>query len=139
MEVWLLWPVFFLLNGAAAGISLMAGVVSSLSHAELEELRRRDAQAAVAIERSRGDQGNTLAAFDVLTAAFVGMSALFGGVLLGSRALPALDEGWKVVLPVIVAVTAASFFMAWLTVMLPRKVGIHFRHVEMVIVPALGL
>ena len=128
MEVWLLWPVFFVLNGAAAGISLMAGVVSSLSHAELEELRRRDAQAALAIERSRGDQGNTLAAFDVLTAASVGLSALLGGLLLGARLLPALGEGWQVVLALVCAATAVSFFMAWLTVMLPRKLGMHFRH-----------
>ena len=72
---WYLWPVFLLLNGSAAGISLVAGVVSALSHAELEELRRQDAKAAVSIERSRGDQGNTLAAFEVLSGAFVGMSS----------------------------------------------------------------
>ena len=71
---WYLWPVFILLNGSAAGISLVAGVVSALSHAELEDLRRRQATAAVALERCRGDQGNTLAAFEVLSAAFVGMS-----------------------------------------------------------------
>ena len=82
-SAWYLWPVFILLNGSAAGISLVAGVVSALSHTELEDLRRQDAKAAVSIERSRSDQGNTLAAFEVLSAAFVGMSALLGGFLFG--------------------------------------------------------
>ncbi len=54
-SVWHLWLVFVLLNGSAAGISLVAGVVSALSHAELEDLRRRQAKSAVALERCRGD------------------------------------------------------------------------------------
>ena len=46
------------------------------------------------LERSRGDQGNTMAAFEVLIAAFVGMSALLGGILVGARFLPeALADG----------------------------------------------
>lgn len=126
-SVWYLWLVFVLLNGAAAGISLAAGVVSSFTHTELENLRRRDALAAVSIERARGDQGNTLAAFEVLTAAFVGMSALLGGILF-ARILPAgLPAGWSWILGAVGLVIAASFFMAWLTTMLPRKLGIHFR------------
>jgi hypothetical protein len=88
MDHWILWPVFVLLNGSAAAISLVSGTVVALSHTELEDLRRRDAQAAVSLERSRGDQGNTLAAFEVLIAAFVGMSALLGGILVGGRFLP---------------------------------------------------
>lgn len=124
---WLLWPIFILLNGSAAGISLVAGVVSTLSHAELEELRRQDAKAAVSIERSRGDQGNTLAALEVLSAAFVGMSALLGGFLVGGRLFPQIATGWQVALLTALGVIAVSFIMAWLTVMLPRKVGMHFR------------
>lgn len=124
---WYLWPVFLLLNGSAAGISLVAGVVSALSHAELEELRRQDAKAAVSIERSRGDQGNTLAAFEVLSAAFVGMSALLGGFLIDARLLSRLDVSWQVGVLTALAFIAVSFVMAWLTVMLPRKVGMHFR------------
>lgn len=140
MDVWLLWPVFLILNGSAAGISLVAGVVSSLSHAELEDLRRRDARAAIAIERSRGDQGNTLAAFEVLTAAFVGMCALFGGVILDARLVSGLAEGWKTGAIVVVIAVALSFFMAWLTIMLPRKLGIHFRVMLAArIAPALSL
>ena len=125
---WYLWPVFLLLNGSAAGISLVAGVVSALSHAELEELRRQDAKAAVSIERSRSDQGNTLAAFEVLSAAFVGMSALLGGFLIDARLLSRLDHvSWQVGLLTALAFIAVSFVMAWLTIMLPRKVGMHFR------------
>jgi len=126
-SVWYLWLVFILLNGSAAGISLVAGVVSALSHAELEDLRRRQAAAAVALERCRGDQGNTLAAFEVLSAAFVGMSALLGGVLVGVRFLPRAGESWAFAVGTVFGVIAVSFFMAWLTMMLPRKVGIHFR------------
>jgi len=126
-SVWYLWLVFVLLNAGAAGISLVAGVVSALSHAELEELRRRDAAAVVSIERSRGDQGNTLAAFDVLSAAFVGLSALLGGALLGVRLLPLLDESWRYAAFTVAGAIAGSFFMAWLTIMLPRKLGMHFR------------
>jgi len=124
---WYLWPVFILLNGSAAGISLVAGVVSALSHAELEELRRQDAKAAVSIERSRGDQGNTLAAFEVLSGAFVGMSALLGGFLIQARLLNGLSVSWQVGVLTALALIAVSFVMAWLTIMLPRKVGMHFR------------
>ncbi len=127
MDHWILWPVFVLLNGAAAAISLVSGTVVALSHAELEDLRRRDAQAAVSLERSRGDQGNTLAAFEVLIAAFVGMSALLGGILVGGRLLPDALAGAAPLALAALAIVAVSFFMAWITVMLPRKVGIHFR------------
>ena len=127
MDHWILWPVFVLLNGGAAAISLVSGTVGALSHTELEELRRRDAKAVVSLERSRGDQGNTLAAFEVLSAAAVGMSALLGGILVGARFLPdALAGGLSLALAAF-AIIAISFVMAWLTVMLPRKVGIHFR------------
>ena len=127
MDHWILWPVFVLLNGSAAAISLVSGTVVALSHTELEDLRRRDAQAAVSLERSRGDQGNTLAAFEVLIAAFVGMSALLGGILVGGRFLPDALAGGAQLAVAALAIVAVSFFMAWLTVMLPRKVGIHFR------------
>ncbi len=124
---WYLWPVFLLLNSSTAGISLVAGVVSALSHAELEDLRRQDAKAAVSIERSRSDQGNTLAAFEVLSAAFVGMSALLGGFLLQARFQDGLSVTWQVGVLTALVLIAVSFVMAWLTVMLPRKVGMHFR------------
>ncbi|MEY4033559.1 MAG: hypothetical protein RL492_753 [Verrucomicrobiota bacterium] len=126
MDVGFLWPIFILLNGSAAGVSLVAGVVAAFSPGEIEELRRQDAKAAVALERCRGDQGNTLAAFEVLTAAFVGMSALLGGILVGGR-LFSVELGWQVA-AVGLGVVAVSFLMAWLTVMLPRKLGMHLRH-----------
>ena len=109
---WYLWPVFILLNGSAAGISLVAGVVSALSHTELEDIRRQDAKAAVSIERSRGDQGNTLAAFEVLSAAFVGMSALLGGFLLQARLQNGLSVSWQVAVFTALALIAVSFVMA---------------------------
>jgi CBS domain containing-hemolysin-like protein len=126
MDVGFLWPIFILLNGSAAGVSLVAGVVAAFSPGEIEEMRRQDAKAAVALERCRGDQGNTLAAFEVLTAAFVGMSALLGGILVGGR-LFSVELGWQVA-AVGLGVVAVSFLMAWLTVMLPRKLGMHLRH-----------
>ena len=127
MDLWLLWPIFILLNGSAAGISLVGGVVSALSHGEVEELRRQDATVAVALDRARGDQGNTLAAFEVLTAAFVGMSALLGGFLVGENIFTKRAEGWTTVLVLAAGIVVISFIMAWLTVMLPRKLGMHFR------------
>jgi CBS domain containing-hemolysin-like protein len=127
MDVGFLWPIFILLNGSAAGVSLVAGVVAAFSPGEIEELRRQDAKAAVALERCRGDQGNTLAAFEVLTAAFVGMSALLGGILVGGRLLANAVAGWQMAAGVAVAIVAISFLMSWLTVMLPRKLGMHLR------------
>lgn len=127
MEPWFLWTVFILLNGSAAAISLVAGVVSAFSLGEIEELRRRDAKVAMALERCRGDQGNTLAAFEVLTAAFVGMSALLGGILIGTRLIQQADGGWQIAGVIAGAIIVLSFFMAWLTIMLPRKLGVHFR------------
>lgn len=127
MDVGFLWPIFILLNGSAAGVSLVAGVVSAFSPGEIEELRRQDAKAAVALERCRGDQGNTLAAFEVLTAAFVGMSALLGGMLVGQRLLANAVLGWQMAAGVGLAIVAVSFLMSWLTVMLPRKLGMHLR------------
>ena len=49
MDVGFLWPIFILLNGSAAGVSLVAGVVAAFSPGEIEELRRQDAKAAVAL------------------------------------------------------------------------------------------
>ena len=127
MDVGFLWPIFILLNGSAAGVSLVAGVVAAFSPGEIEALRRQDAKAAVALERCRGDQGNTLAAFEVLTAAFVGMSALLGGILVGQRLLANAVLGWQMAAGVALAIVAVSFLMSWLTVMLPRKLGMHLR------------
>ncbi|MEY4402841.1 MAG: hypothetical protein RIR91_876 [Verrucomicrobiota bacterium] len=127
MDAGFLWPIFILLNGSAAGVSLVAGVVAAFSPGEIEELRRQDAKAAVALERCRGDQGNTLAAFEVLTAAFVGMSALLGGILVGQRLLANAVLGWQMAAGVALAIVAVSFLMSWLTVMLPRKLGMHLR------------
>jgi CBS domain containing-hemolysin-like protein len=139
MELWL-WLIFIVLNGSAAGISLVGGVVAALSHGEVEELRRKDAKAAVALDRARGDQGNTLAAFEVLTAACVGMSALLGGVLVGEKILPRLSDGWPTILGLAAFIVIISFIMAWLTVMLPRKLGMHFRHyLAAKVAPALSL
>ena len=127
MDVGFLWPLFILLNGSAAGVSLVAGVVAAFSPGEIEELRRQDAKAAVSLERCRGDQGNTLAAFEVLTAAFVGMSALLGGILLGDRIMDKAFAGWQMAAGIALAIVAVSFLMSWLTVMLPRKLGMHLR------------
>ncbi len=140
MDVGFLWPIFILLNGSAAGVSLVAGVVAAFSPGEIEALRRQDAKAAVALERCRGDQGNTLAAFEVLTAAFVGMSALLGGILLGGRLMANALAGWQIALGIVSAIIAVSFLMSWLTVMLPRKLGMHLRvSLAPRIAPALSL
>ena len=121
---WYLWPVFILLNGSAAGISLVAGVVSALSHTELEDLRRQDAKAAVSIERSRSDQGNTLAAFEVLSAAFVGMSALLGGFLLQGRFQNGLSASWQVGALTALAFIAAPVIKALVRTQLPVLEGL---------------
>jgi hypothetical protein len=94
MEPGLLWIIFILLNGSAAMLSLVAGVVSSFSLGEIEELRRHNAKAAIALERCRGEQGNTLAAFEVLIAAFVGMSALLGGIIFGPKLFEIASAQW---------------------------------------------
>ena len=126
MEPWLLWIIFISLNGSAALLSLVAGVVSAFSLGEIEELRRHNAKAAIALERCRGEQGNTLAAFEVLIAAFVGMSALLGGILFGPQLIEMASTHWASV-GLFLFIILTSFFMAWLTVMLPQKLGTHFR------------
>ncbi len=127
MDSWTLWPAFALLNGLAAAFSLVGGVVSALTHAELEELRTQDAKAAVAHDRAKSDQGNTLAAFDLIVVAFVGLSALLGGCLVGGTVLPRLGDGWRPALLTVLGAVVTSLFLAWAAVMLPRKIGIHFR------------
>ncbi len=127
MEVGFLWPIFVFLNGCAAIVSLVAGVVAGFSLGEIEELRRQNAQAAVSLERCRGDQGNTLAAFEVLTVTLVGLSALLGGILIGGGLVERAALGWPMTTAIALGMIATSFFMSWLTVMLPRKLGKHCR------------
>lgn len=126
MEPWLLWTIFILLNTSAAILSLVAGVASAFSVGEIEELRRQNAKVAIALDRCRGEQGNTLAAFEVLIAAFVGMSALLGGILFGPKIIEIAATQWASA-GILCAAILISFFMAWLTVMLPQKLGTHFR------------
>ena len=127
MSPWLLWCIFLFLNLGAALVSLVAGVVAAFSPAEVEELRRQNAKAAISLERCRSDQGNTLTAFEVFMAALVGMSALLGGILFGPRLLLGTESGWVATLSLAAGAIILSFFMAWLTVMLPKKLGMHLR------------
>ncbi len=136
----LLWTVFLVLNLKAAGISLLHGMVTGFTSAELERLRPDHPAAAAALERCRDDKANVLAAFDLLHSAFVGMSALLGGILLGGRLLESAADGPLATLGAILGILAASFLLAWLTGMLPRKVGAHLRlRLTPILVPALLL
>lgn len=122
-----LWIIFVALNLLAAGISLLHGMVTGYTAEELDRIRPSHPGAAAALERCRDDKANVLAAFDLLHSAFVGMSALLGGILLGSELLDRTSAGWTASLLAALAVIAISFLLAWATGMLPRKVGAHLR------------
>ena len=123
----LLWAVFILLNAAAAGISLLHGLVTALTAHEIEGLRASHPAAGQALERCREDKANTLAAFDLIHSAFVGMSALLGGLLVAGMLLARPLGHWSAAAALGLAVLLVSFILAWLTGMLPRKLGAHLR------------
>jgi len=135
-----LWIVFVALNLKAAAVSLLHGMVTGFTGEELDRIRPAHPGAAAALERCRDDKANVLAAFDVLHSAFVGMSALLGGMLLGAEILSRSSGGWLPALLASLAVIAVSFLLAWATGMLPRKVGAHLRlRLTPVLVPSLIL
>lgn len=127
MEANLLWPAFLLLNGSAAAVSVLHGMVTAFRADEVDGLRSSHASAAEVLDRCREDKANTLAAFDLLHTACVGMSALLGGVLLGEYLLARAAGGWWIALFVVLVVAVGSFLLSWLTGMLPRKLGAHLR------------
>jgi CBS domain containing-hemolysin-like protein len=135
-----LWIIFVALNLKAAAVSLLHGMVTGFTSEELDRIRPSHPGAAAALERCRDDKPNVLAAFDLLHSAFVGMSALLGGILLGAEILARADNGWLTTLAVALAVVAVSLVLAWATGMLPRKVGAHLRlHLTPILVPSLLL
>jgi CBS domain containing-hemolysin-like protein len=138
-QTWL-WIIFVALNLKAAGISLLHGMVTGFTAEELDRIRPDHPSAAAALERCRDDKANVLAAFDLLHSAFVGMSALLGGILLGAEILTRSGSGWPAALLVALALVALSFVLAWATGMLPRKVGAHLRlRLTPILVPSLIL
>jgi CBS domain containing-hemolysin-like protein len=127
MEANLLWPAFLLLNGSAAAVSVLHGMVTAFRADEVDGIRATHPKAAATLDRCREDKANTLAAFDLLHTACVGMSALLGGILLGQELLARAAAGWGVAVAVVLVVTLGSFLLSWLTGMLPRKLGAHLR------------
>lgn len=135
MEATFLWPAFLLLNGLAAAVSLLHGVVTAIRADEVDGLRAAHPSVAGVLDRCREDKANTLAAFDLLHAACVGMSALLGGALLGQELLGRAASGWPLALAIALGVIIVSFVLSWLTGMLPRKIGAHLR---LALAPRLG-
>lgn len=127
MEVNLLWPAFLLLNGSAAAVSVLHGMVTAFREHEIDVLRASRPAAAAVLDRCREDKANTLAAFDLLHTACVGLSALLGGVLLGDKLLGRAEASWVSALLIATVVILVSFILSWLTGMLPRKLGAHLR------------
>jgi len=127
MEANLLWPAFLLLNGSAASVSVLHGMVTAFRADEVDGLRGAHPSAAGVLDRCRDDKSNTLAAFDLLHTACVGMSALLGGVLLGPELVGRAASGWVVAAAVATVVVLGSFLLSWVTGMLPRKLGAHLR------------
>jgi CBS domain containing-hemolysin-like protein len=135
-----LWVVFIALNLKAAGISLLHGMVTGYTSEELDRIRPTHPGAAIALERCRDDKANVLAAFDLLHTTFVGLSALLGGILLGSNILVRFSGSWLTVFLATLALLAISLALAWASGMLPRKVGAHLRlRLTPILVPSLIL
>ena len=136
----LLWAAFILLNVAAAAVSILHGIVTAFAAHEIERLRVDHPTAAAAVERCREDKANTLAAFDLLHCAFIGMAAALGGALLLGFLTELARAGWVAAAGVAVGVVLISFLLAWGTGMLPRKLGAHLRlTLAPVLAPALLL
>ena len=127
MEVNLLWPAFLLLNGSAVAVSILHGMVTAFRIHEVDALRVAHPKAAGVLDRCHEDKANTLAAFDLLHTACVGMSALLGGILLGDSLLGRAESSWVSALVITTSVIGVSFLLSWLTGMLPRKLGAHLR------------
>jgi len=123
----LLWTAFFLLNACAGGISLLHGLVTGLTAHEIERLRATHPAASQALERCREDKANTLAAFDLIHSGLVGMSALMGGLLIAGYLIAQPIAHWAPAAGLALGLLILSFLLAWLTGMLPRKLGAHLR------------
>lgn len=123
------WIAFALLPLAGAHLSLLHGVVTHTTLAELEELKRKHPAAAAVLEKCREDRDNTLAALDTLFISTVGFTSALVGVraglaLAGGSGAPADPFAW---IAGLVGLAAGAVIVSLLTDLLPRKLGAHAR------------
>lgn len=122
---------FALLPIWGAYLSLLHGVVSHTTHAEIDTLRHRHPKAATILEKCREDRDNTLAALDTLFIATVGATALLAGVFCGLRLASAgytpLADDARAWLPAYVVTFLLATLISLLTDITPRKIGAHAR------------
>jgi CBS domain containing-hemolysin-like protein len=119
---------FALLPLAGAHLSLLHGVVTHTTTAEVEELRKKHPAAAAVLEKCREDRDNTLAELDTLFISTVGFTSALAGALVG---LAGRDGGalpdWGVCAAGLATMAVVAVIGSMLTDLLPRKLGAHAR------------
>lgn len=130
MPEFLPWIAFTLLPLLGAYLSLLHGVVSHTTHAEIEEVRKKFPGSAAMLEKCREDRDNTLAALDTLFIATVGFTSALAGTYIGMTVLEGADgkiAGRGVWVPALASLAVATAIFALLTDLMPRKLGAHAR------------
>lgn len=129
MTDFLIRLAFILLPLAGAYLSLLHGVVSHTTLAEIEELRKRRPAAAGVLEKCREDRENTLAALDTLFIATVGFTSAVAGLMFGVKLVEdePHDAHWKAWLLGLAALAIGAVVISLLTDLMPRKLGAHAR------------
>ena len=124
------WIAFILLPLLGSYLSLLHGVVSHTTLAEVEEVRKKFPTAASVLEKCREDRENTLAALDTLFIATVGFTSALAGSVLGMYVLEGADghsADWRVWLAAMAGLAVATGMFSLLTDLMPRKLGAHAR------------
>lgn len=125
------WIAFALLPLVGGYLSILHGVVSHTTHAEIEALKSRQPRAAALLEKCREDRDNTLAALDTLFIATVGATSATLGLWLGVHGLTGgnaqAPADWRLWLPGFVLAFVIAGVVALFTDLMPRKLGAHAR------------
>jgi CBS domain containing-hemolysin-like protein len=122
------WIAFALLPLFGAHLSLLHGVVTHTTLAELEELKKKHPAAAAVLEKCREDRDNTLAALDTLFISTVGFTSALAGTLVGLGLCNGSGApDWRVWVAGLVALATGAVVVSLFTDLLPRKLGAHAR------------
>ena len=128
----LLWTLFALIFAFAILVSIVRGVLTHTSAAEVEALKQKNLRAAKILDRARDPKTDLISVLGVLYSSAAGLSAALAGTLAGWRLMGYHDEvgqleWWIWPLGIFGAVLAALLVTVF-TGLAPRKLGGHSRH-----------